>query len=418
MEIALLVVVVVLVLIVATLLYRQQSGSVQVTQGGAETPAIDAVALREDLSRELSHTVNTTVANTVNQAMAQLSERARADREESIKIAAESIAKSGGEQLGTRAEVIDTTLQNLATQMGQRLDALNAELNQLRQTNNTQYDSVGKAVEALARRTDNLNEILSSSQKRGQWGERVVEDMLRAAGFIENVNYSKQDTNVVGGRPDYKFMMPPNRVLFMDVKFPLDKYAAHFSAESDALRDQAKSDFVKAVKGHVDALARRDYINNAKEEALDYVLMFLPNESISGFVHEADPDLLDYALKKQVVLCSPLSLYSFLVVVRQATDSFHTEQTAASIMQQIKKFHDEWSKYIKAIDDVKDTFEKLNHKIDDISTGGTRFKKLSVPIREIEKMRTKQGIPELNSETSHGVLANDDSIISLDDDDL
>jgi DNA recombination protein RmuC len=213
-------------------------------------------------------------------------------------------------------------------------------------------------------------------------------------------------------------MMPPNRVLFMDVKFPLDKYAAHFSAETDALRDQAKSDFVKAVKGHVDALAKRDYVNNAKEEALDYVLMFLPNESISGFVHEADPELLDYALKKQVVLCSPLSLYSFLVVVRQATDSFHTEQTAASIMQQIKKFHDEWSKYIKAVDDVKDTFEKLNHKIDDISTGGTRFKKLSVPIREIEKMRTKQGIPELDPETSHGRIVNDGSIISLDDDDL
>ncbi len=398
MEVALLVVVIVLVAAVAALLYRQQSGAPSTNIGVAESNTIDTAVLREDLSRELSHTVNATVAHTVNQAMAQLSERARLDREESIKIAAESIAKSGGEQLGTRAEVIDTTLQNLASQMGQRLDALNTELNQLRQVNNTQYDNVGKAVEALARRTDNLNEILSNSQKRGQWGERIVEDMLRAAGFIENVNYSKQDTNVAGGRPDYKFMMPPNRVLFMDVKFPLDRYAAHFSAETDALRDQAKGEFVKAVKGHIDALAKRDYINNAKEEALDYVLMFLPNESISGFVHEADPKLIDYALNNKVVLCSPLSLYSFLVVVRQATDSFHTEQTAASIMQQINKFHGEWDKYVKAVEDVKETFDKLNHKIDDISTGGTRFKKLSVPIREIEKMRTKQGIPELGDD--------------------
>lgn len=402
MEVALLVVVIVLVAAVAALLYRQQSRTATTPVGGPETNAIDTAALREDLSRELSHTVNATVANTVNQAMAQLSERARLDREESIKIAAESIAKSGGEQLGTRAQVIDTTLQNLATQMGQRLDALNTELNQLRQVNNTQYDNVGKAVEALARRTDNLNEILSNSQKRGQWGERVVEDMLRASGFIENVNYSKQDTNVAGGRPDYKFMMPPNRVLFMDVKFPLDRYAAHFAAETGALRDQAKGEFVKAVKGHIDALAKRDYINNAKEEALDYVLMFLPNESISGFVHEADPKLIDYALNNKVVLCSPLSLYSFLVVVRQATDSFHTEQTAASIMQQINKFHGEWEKYATAVEDVKTTFEKLNHKIDDISTGGTRFKKLSVPIREIEKMRTKQGIPELGDESLFG----------------
>ncbi len=92
------------------------------------------------------------------------------------------------------------------------------------------------------------------------------------------------------------------------------------------------------MRGHVDALAKREYILKSEEEALDYVLMFVPNESISGFVHEADPTLIDYALNKKVVLCSPLTLYAFLVVIRQATDSFHTERTAASIMQQINKF--------------------------------------------------------------------------------
>jgi len=322
-------------------------------------------------------------------------------------MAAEKIATSGGEQLGARAQVIDTTLQNLSNQMSTRLDELSKELQSLRQTNNTQYDNVGKAVEALTRRTDNLNEILSSSQKRGQWGERVVEDMLRAVGFIEGVNYAKQDINAVGGRPDYKFLMPPSRVLFMDVKFPLDRYADHFNADNDALRQQAKNEFVKAVKGHVDALAKRDYVLNAKEEALDYVLMFLPNESISGFVHEADPALIDYALTKKVVMCSPLALYSFLSVIRQATDSFHTEQTAASIMQQIAKFNKEWQNYVKAVDDVKDQFGKLTDKIDSIGTDGTRFKKLNVPIKAMEQLRTKHGIPELSGENSATELADD-----------
>ncbi|NBN90758.1 MAG: DNA recombination protein RmuC, partial [Actinobacteria bacterium] len=250
---------------------------------------------------------------------------------------------------------------------------------------------------------------LSSSQKRGQWGERVVEDMLRAVGFIEGVNYSKQDVNAVGGRPDYKFLMPPDRVLFMDVKFPLDRYADHFNADNDALRQQAKTEFVRAVKGHVDALARRDYTLNAKEEALDYVLMFLPNESISGFVHEADPGMIDYALSKKVVLCSPLALYSFLSVIRQATDSFHTEQTAASIMQQINKFNKEWQNYVKAVDEVKDVFHRLTDKVDSIGTDGTRFKKLNVPIKAIEKMRTKQGIAELPAgEDSDGLPFDDE----------
>jgi len=358
-------------------------------------PVLDTATLRAEMSAELARTVTETVNASLAGAMHQMSERARLDREESIKMAAEKIAVSGGEQLGARAEVIDTTLKTFVGQMGQRLDALSTELQQLRQINNTQYDNVGKAVEALARRTDNLSEILSSSQKRGQWGERVVEDMLRAVGFIEGVNYSKQDVNTVGGRPDYKFLMPPDRVLFMDVKFPLDRYADHFNADNDALRQQAKVEFVKAVKGHVDALARRDYTLNAKEEALDYVLMFLPNESISGFVHEADPGMIDYALAKKVVLCSPLALYSFLSVIRQATDSFHTEQTAASIMQQIAKFNKEWQNYVKAVDEVKDVFQKLTEKVESIGTDGTRFKKLNVPIKAIEKMRTKQGIMEL-----------------------
>ena len=358
-------------------------------------PVIDTAALRAEMSAELARTVGETVNASLAAALQQLNEQSRRDREESIKIAAENIAKSGGEQLGSRAELIDNTLRNLTGEMNQRIDALSKELQVLQQVNTSQYDNVGKAVEALARRTDNLSEILSSSQKRGQWGERVVEDMLRAVGFIEGVNYSKQDVNAAGGRPDYTFHMPPDRVLFMDVKFPLDRYADHFNADNDALRQQAKAEFVKAVKGHVDALARRDYTLNAKEEALDYVLMFLPNESISGFVHEADPGMIDYALSKKVVLCSPLALYSFLSVIRQATDSFHTEQTAASIMQQIAKFNKEWQNYAKAVDEVKDVFHKLTDKVDSIGTDGTRFKKLNVPIKAIEKMRTKQGILEL-----------------------
>jgi DNA recombination protein RmuC len=371
-------------------------------------PVIDTAALRAEMSAELARTVAESVNVSVAGAMHQLSERARLDREESIKMAAEKVAASGGEQLGTKAQVIDTTLQNLAGQMNQRLDALSTELQQLREFNSSQYSGVEKAVAALSQRTDNLKEVLSSSQKRGQWGERVVEDMLRAAGFVENVNYAKQDINATGGRPDFKFMMPPNRVLFMDVKFPHDKYAEHFNAETDALRAQAKTDFVKAVKGHVDALAKRDYVNNAKEEALDYVLMFLPIESITGFIHEADPTLIDYALSTKVVLCSPLALYSFLVVIRQATDSFHTEQTAASIMQQINKFNTQWQKYVKAVDDVKDTFTKLTGKVDDISTGGTRFNMLNVPIKAIEKMRTKQGIPELPGDEPDALTFDDE----------
>ncbi len=346
---------------------------------------------------ELTAQIRLVNEQALNAAIADLHQRAEADRAETIRTVTQMVTQQSGEALGKRAEVISTTLKGVQDDVTKRLAELNHELDQLRQQNAGQFSSVSEAVTLLAQRTANLNEVLSSSQKRGQWGERLAEDMIRAAGLVEGVNYSKQDTTAGGGRPDFTFTMPPDRVLFMDVKFPLDRYVAHLDAGDDATRAATKSDFVKAVRSHVDALAKRDYIDQTTEDALDYVLMFVPNESISGFVHEADAHLIDWALERKVVLCSPLTLYAFLVVIRQATESFHTEQTAAEITQQINKFSKEFDNYTAAVDKVRATFIKLDSELGAIATDGTRFRKLSVPVRDIEKLRKRQGIPELDA---------------------
>lgn len=350
-------------------------------------------------TEELTSQIKLVNEQALNGAIAELNQRAEAHREETIRTVTQMVTQQSGDALGKRAEVISTTLKGVHDDVSKRLAELNHELDQLRQHNAGQFSSVSEAVTLLAQRTANLNEVLSSSQKRSQWGERLAEDMIRAAGLVEGVNYSKQDTTAAGGRPDFTFTMPPDRVLFMDVKFPLDRYVAHLDADDDATRATTKADFVKAVRSHVDALAKRDYIDQTTEDALDYVLMFVPNESISGFVHEADPHLIDWALERKVVLCSPLTLYAFLVVIRQATESFHTEQTAAEITQQINKFSKEFDNYSAAVDKVRATFNKLDNELGAIATDGTRFRKLSVPIRDIEKLRKRQGIGELDAAT-------------------
>jgi DNA recombination protein RmuC len=348
------------------------------------------------------------VRDSLDTAIARLTEQARTDRDEAIKLGSQQVSKDSAEHLGSRADTINQTLTSIKNAMDKKIEDLDKELREFRENNKSQFDNVEIAVGALARTTGNLNQVLSSSQKRGQWGERMAEDMLRAAGLIEGINFRKQTENEEGKKPDYELMMPPNRVLIMDVKFPYDQYLTHINAESDAMRLQAKSDFVKAVKTHVDMLAKRDYISNSVEESLDYVLMFVPNESISGFVHEADPTLIDYALSQKIVLCSPLTLYAFLVVIRQATDSFHTELTAASIMQQINKFNLEWDKYSATVEKVKKSFDTLQSDIDSIGVDGTRFKKLKVPVKEIEKMRKKQGITEYQEPETDNQIENDD----------
>ena len=389
----------IVVLLVAVLVAL--AGVVAITRKSSPEPAASMPAFPS--AEELTAQIRLVNEQALNSAIAELHQRAEADRAETIRTVTQMVTQQSGEALGKRAEVISTTLKGVQDDVTKRLTELNHELDQLRQQNAGQFSSVSEAVTLLAQRTANLNEVLSSSQKRGQWGERLAEDMIRAAGLIEGVNYSKQDTTAGGGRPDFTFTMPPDRVLFMDVKFPLDRYVAHLDAGDDATRASTKADFVKAVRIHVDALAKRDYIDQTTEDALDYVLMFVPNESISGFVHEADANLIDWALERKVVLCSPLTLYAFLVVIRQATESFHTEQTAAEITQQINKFSKEFENYSAAVDKVRATFIKLDSELGAIATDGTRFRKLSVPVRDIEKLRKRQGIPELDAASDNAL---------------
>jgi len=364
----------------------------------AAVGALLVVLTRRTATPDLAGAVQQATAQAVADALASVNEQLIKGQAAAQETAASLIATMGAQEFGKHAKAIDTRLDTVVGNLATRLGELGTEIGQLRERNAQQYAGVAEAVSMLSANTKNLHDILSNSQRRGQWGERLAEDMLRAAGLKLGINYRKQSTNESGSRPDYTFLMPPNRVLLMDVKFPLDKYAEYVNATADGDRKRTQVEFVRAVKSHVDALSRRDYIEKG-EEALDYVLMFIPNEGISGFVHDSDPDLIDYALGKKVVLCSPLTLYAFLVVVRQATDSFHTEQAAASIMQQINKFTRQWQMYVDAVDDVRKQFVKMNEQLDLIGTGGTRFRMLGVPVRAIEKMRKAQGIPELPAET-------------------
>ena len=154
-------------------------------------------------------------------------------------------------------------------------------------------------------------------------GGANAEDVLAAAGFIENVNYEKQRKLATGGIPDYTFRLPQGHVVHMDVKFPIDNYLRWLDcAESD--RGRLAKAFQRDVRDRVKELGGRCYVD--PETTVDYLLLFVPNESVYGFLHEHDPDLIDNALAQKVVLCSPTSLFAVLAVIRQAVDAFLVER--------------------------------------------------------------------------------------------
>ena len=112
----------------------------------------------------------------------------------------------------------------------------------------------------LAETTQSLREALSSTTARGQWGERMAEDVLRLAGFVDGVNYRKRQAIAgSGGIPDYTFLLPQGLSLHMDVKFPLNNYLRFLDASSDVERERHRKEFLKDVRLRLKEVTSRGY---------------------------------------------------------------------------------------------------------------------------------------------------------------
>ena len=306
------------------------------------------------------------------------SDIAKENREDFLNIAGEkfkNISKQADENLTKKKELID---QNLGD-MKKTLKSLHDQSVKL--TGNLETSS--RETQKLQESTTKLREILSSSQKRGQWGERMVEDILDFIGFMEDKNYIKQTQVESGEKPDYTFLLPKGKKLNMDVKFPLASYERYINAELDEEREAQKKEFLKDVKKHIKDVAGREYVNPA-EGTVDYVLLFIPNESIYGFINQEDTKLIDYALEKKVLLCSPLTLYAMLSLIYQATRNFAMEEKATEVMNLLNAFRLQWGKYVEVMDKMGRSLDTAKKDFDTLVT--TRKKQLEKPLSQIEEI--------------------------------
>jgi DNA recombination protein RmuC len=346
----------------------------------------------------------------LDEAIAEVRAHAAADRDQAVQLALQQAAVLTREQLGSAAtgvqadlaakkDVIDARLDEVRNEVRTELQRLGSLVSEIGTASAQRFGQVDQALRThaevattLADSTRSLREALANPQVRGQWGERMAEDVLRLAGFTEHVNYRKQ-TQVVGGsgRPDYTFELPKGHVLYMDVKFPLASYLRYLEVDTDAEREAHLKRFLGDVRARVRELAKREYARDGDRPAVDYVLLFLPNEQLTGFIHEHDPGLLDDAMAQRVVMCSPLTLFAFLGVIRQAFDNFMIEQTSDEILQLIGKFGQQWQKYTESASKVKDRLDSVQREFDLLV--GTRRRALERPLQQLEELRVRRNLP-------------------------
>jgi DNA recombination protein RmuC len=223
------------------------------------------------------------------------------------------------EQLGQMREAVTKMEADRIENLTELRDAIKANL---------------ESDELLRKQTQVLSTALSSNSVRGVWGEAQLRRLVELAGLLKHADFDEQAT-ITAGRADMIINLPGGKQLAIDSKVPYNSYqeASQISELSEgvekARRDALIKEHVKAVRKHIDDLATREYWN-ALNASPDFVVAFIPSESLLSASLEADPAILEYAFGKNVALASPVSLFSVLKTInyiwRQNVDESQVRQ--------------------------------------------------------------------------------------------
>jgi len=301
--------------------------------------------------------------------------------------------------------LIDQSLSSMQNDLKERLEKVQNLMNDINKSVPEKYGEVSNAIKNVSTQidyhrqtTESLRIALSGSQQRGQWGERMADDILRHVGMVENINYVKQkQLDSSRSRPDFTFLLPENLKINMDVKFPWDKYQEFVNVEGEAQKESAKKIFLSSVRARIKEVTTRDYIN-PDDNTVDYVLVFIPNEQVYAFIQESDSAILDDALKQKVILCSPLTLYAMLALIRQAIDNFNLRRSSSEIQSLLAGFSAQWKKFVSTMEGMGKRLEQAREEYEQLT--GTRKRTLESQLRKIDELNKSGGIePKLVSES-------------------
>ncbi|WP_353987520.1 DNA recombination protein RmuC [Ruicaihuangia caeni] len=284
---------------------------------------LTTVRAEEQRSRSALETELASVQATADALSRQVAELQQQQRELIERHRAEQAAQAERE----RAE--SKVLQALAP-VRDTLQHMQRKVADLETQRSEQYGSLSEqlkqsqlADEQLRATTEYLASALRSNSTRGVWGETQLRRVVEAAGLTQYVDFDTQHsitTDAGAGRPDMVVRLPGHKAIAIDAKVPLEHYLeasqipVTASGEEGARRKQLIDRHVKALRAHVDALSKKTYWEGLSASP-EFVIAFIPSESLLSAALEADPALLDYAFGKRVALASPVNLWAVLKTV-------------------------------------------------------------------------------------------------------
>lgn len=390
----------------------------EVAQSGVEKARLqERIATLEPLSERIEKQQNE--ITTLSTENARLREQLRQESEQRTALRRES--EQNFKELATAIldEKSQTFKKNNEERLAEILAPFKANLEGLQKKIEDCYtgevsevkslrDSLKQLTElnaTISREARELTDALRGNSKvQGDWGEMILRQILEKSGLEEGVNFTMQATHNADGskivgeesnllRPDVVFHLPEGKHIVIDSKVSLTAYVNYVNATSEEEREAALAAHLASVVSHVKELTSKQYQRYVKDAA-DFVMMFVPNEGAYMAAMNADTGLWEKAYQQHVVIISPTHLISVLKLMYQLWTRDKQTKNALLIAEETGKMYDKLCGFVKDLQDVGSSLDKVREKYDDafskLSTGKGNILKRVEDIRALGIKTTKQ----------------------------
>lgn len=268
-----------------------------------------------------------------------------------------------GSKLATEIEAMKSAMEKL------QKEAADADRRRIEAESDirTQVKAMAGHNESLVAQTKAIAGALSHSQKRGKFGEAQLELMLEDAGLHKGVEYTAQRSTTdddSSGIPDITVRMPGGTKLFIDSKFPFDRFIQAHEVEDGVERERLFTEHKKDLASHVASLAKRGY--HESQDSPDFVILFVPFESLLTEALRVDPLFLESAFKLNVTIATPTSMMALLRTIGNvysrnsvALNAENIAKSAAVFMKNLTLLHTRIAKVGTAINSLSKAYGDL-----------------------------------------------------------
>ncbi len=312
------------------------------------------------------------------QAFGKFQETAKGDlaqRQEAIKGLVEPLKQ--------QLETYQKNLQSSSAAQSSTLGEVKKQLELLSQQSTT-----------LAQETQQFRLVLHSNQARGKWGEETLRRVVEAAGMSAHCDFTEQ-TSSGENRPDLVVKLPGDRFIIVDAKVPDFDFLNALETAEPVKRAEALAAHAAKLKATIKALADRDYPRQFPN-ALDYVVLFVPAESLFSAALEGDHDLIVWAAEKRILLATPASLIALLRSVSVSWQQHAQTENAQKIAEAAQEFYARVVKFTEHFEKIRAGLDRANSAFNDAAASfQTRVRPAGERLTELGGANLSKELPDV-----------------------